>query len=457
VPTWLSTRRMPEAWTKQPVISKRNLNFVWLALVAVFIAAASVYSLFSSYSSEIRSHRTVLLERGQTVLDALKAGLLAHGRMGQYRGERLEVIFEELARNPSILALELRDPDGVTLASGGQQGEISGTLPQRPRLDGNRVVLASHVDLLAECGHSRAAHDQHGGEDGEDWTPFMKGVYVLIAVLDATEVNEAIRRHQVQLAITTAVISLALGLGALAVILLIKRAELAVALARERERAKRQEQVAHLGAGLAHETKNPLGIVRGLAQSIGNCSNHHCAIKDRAKDIVDEVDRVIGGINSFLLLARPQEASPAHVELDRFFKSFLPLLQMDSSAAEVDVVYTPCGLSVMADESLLRRALLNLILNALRASKARESVQVFTKRVDSVVCLHVSDAGCGIAPEDLPRVAEPYFTRFSGGSGLGLSIVDQIAAAHGWRLRIESCLGEGTDAILEGISIVDSP
>ncbi|HNR29319.1 MAG TPA: ATP-binding protein [Candidatus Hydrogenedentes bacterium] len=439
------------------VISKRNRNIFWLALVAVFIAAASIYSLVSSYASEVRSHRIVLLERGQTVLDALKAGILAHGRMGQYRGDRLKVIFEELARNPSILALELRGPDGMPLASGGQCEEISDAPQQRPRWEGNRLVLASHVDLLAECGHSSDGQRLHGQEDMEDWVPFSKGFYALTATLDATEVHQAIKRHRIQLAIATGVVTLALGLGTLAVILLIKRAELAAALARERERAQRQEQVALLGAGLAHETKNPLGIVRGLAQSIGDCTNHRCAIKDRAKDIVDEVDRVIGGINSFLLLARPQEAVPVCVHLDPFFKSFLPLLQMDSSAAEVGTLYVPCGLSVLADEDLLRRALLNLILNALRASKPGQSVRVFTKQVDSTVSLGVSDAGCGIAAEDLPRVTEPYFTRFSGGSGLGLSIVDQIAVAHGWRLRIESRLGQGTEAILEGISIVGKP
>jgi signal transduction histidine kinase len=70
--------------------------------------------------------------------------------------------------------------------------------------------------------------------------------------------------------------------------------------------------------------------------------------------------------------------------------------------------------------------------------------------------LRVSDTGCGIAPDDLPRVTEAYFTRFSGGSGLGLSMVDQIAAAHGWRLRITSVMGQGTQAALEGIPIVGS-
>lgn len=436
--------------------SKRTRNIIWLALVVVFIAAASVYSLISSYQSEVDSHRRVLLGRGQTVLDALKAGILAHGRMGRYRGERLGVIFEELARNPDIMALELQGPDGEVLASGGKTEEIPETPPQQPRWHSNRLVMASHVDLLAECGHGGEGRGRQGREDMEDWTSFAKGVYILTATLDASELHRAIRRHQFHLAVSISVITAALAMGTLAVVLLLKRAEMAVELERERERARRQEQVARLGAGLAHETKNPLGIVRGLAQSIGDCTHHKCPIKDRAKSIVDEVDRVIGVINSFLALSRPQEAVPTHVNLDHFFEGFLPLVQMDASAAEVDVRYIPCKLSVLADEDLLRRALLNLILNALHASKPGQVVRIDTEHADSTLSLRVSDTGCGIAPDDLQRVTEPYFTRFPGGSGLGLSVVDQIAVAHGWRLRIASVLGQGTQAALEGIPIVGS-
>ncbi len=431
--------------------NKRNRYIFGLALVVALIAAASVYSLITSYRSEVESHRRVLLGRGQTVLDALKAGILAHGRMGRYRGERLADIFEELARNPDIVALELRSPDGEVLASGGDRDQIPEKPLQQPQWDSNRLVMAKHVDLLSECGHGGEGRGRQAREEMEDWIFFSKGVYTLTAVLDAKDVYRAIRRHQLNLAVSSGVIFIALGLGTVTVILLLKRAEMAVLLERERERARRQEQVARLGAGLAHDTKNPLGIVRGLAQSIGDCSHHKCPIKDRAKNIVDEVDRVIGGINSFLALSRPQEAVPTRVNLDSFFKSFLPLVQMDASAAQVDVVYTPCKRSVLADEDLLRRALLNLILNALRASKPGQMVAIKVKQVDSTLSLSISDTGCGIAPEDLPRVTEPYFTRFSGGSGLGLSIVEQIAAAHGWRLLIVSNLGQGTHVSLERI------
>ena len=69
--------------------------------------------------------------------------------------------------------------------------------------------------------------------------------------------------------------------------------------------------------------------------------------------------------------------------------------------------------------------------------------------------LDASAHGCGIAPEDVGQVTEPYFTRFEGGSGLGLSIVKQIAQAHGWEVNVSSDLGHGTRVSLDGIDEVE--
>lgn len=438
---------------------RESRNVLSLVLVAVLVAAASAYSFVTSYRSEVDSHRQVLLGRGQTVLEALKAGILAHGRMGRYRADRLGVIFEELARNPSIVALELRGPDGSTLAVGGRVEELPETLDSLTFWSKDRLVLANRIDLQEAFGPGGGGggHGWRGREDSEEgWNPFAKGDHFLVASLDAAELNSAIARHRIQLAISLLVMSAALMLGTTAVALLLKRAQLAALLQQERERARRQEEFARLGAGLAHETKNPLGIIRGLAQSIGECSLHVCPVKDRAKNIVDEVDRAIGGLNAFLALARPKEAALAAVPLDAFMEGFLPLVQMDAAAAGVAVKYAPCRLTILADEELLRRALLNLIINALHASSAGGVVHIDTERLGAKLTLRITDAGCGIAPEDLPRVVEPYFTRFSGGSGLGLSIVEQIAAAHGWQLGIASEPGQGTRVALAGIALAES-
>ena len=434
--------------------NNRRIVF-WLTLLGALLAAVIYHFLYTSYHAEVNSHRDVLLVRGQTLLDALKAGILAQGRMGRYRGDRLTIILEELARSQDVLAIALRGPDGELIATGGRRDDIPKETPA-VRWDANRLTIANRVDFFTAQCNLEAARGHPSGESAEGSFTFKEGAYELIALLDLSEANRVIRHERIQISIYAGVSAVALALGALAFLLLLKRKEMGAELARERERARQQEQAAQLGAGLAHETKNPLGIVRGLAQSIAQSSAKDSPVKNSANDIVDEVDRVIGGINSFLELSRPTEARLNHIDLDAFIARFLPLAQMDAAAAEVDVSYAPCGLSVMADETLLRRALLNLILNALRASKPGQSIRVAAERSGDSLALTVSDEGCGIAPEDLPRVTEPYYTRFPGGSGLGLPIVERIASAHGWRLRIASVPKHGTRASLEGLSISES-
>lgn len=431
-------------------------NVCALILGVVCIAAASLISIVNSYRSDIFSHRIVVLERGQTVLDALRAGILAHGRRGRYHGDRLAIIFEELARESDIKALELRDPDGKVIASGGQPGVLPEDAPEKPLWGSHKLVISSQVALKEACERCCARSEPAPAEE-PDWVPFRNGLYVLTALLDVSEVDHAIERHRLQLGLSLAITLGALGLGLFSVLLMLKRTRLALELEQERERAGRQEQLAHLGAGLAHETKNPLGIIRGLAQAVGACAEKACPCEDHAKKIVDEVDRVIGGVNSFLALARPKVAALSEIDLDAFFDTFLPLVQMDASAAGVGVAYRPCGYRVRADGELLRRALLNLIINALRASRPGESVRIEAERTGGSLSLRVSDTGCGISAADLPHVTEPYFSRFSGGSGLGLSIVEQIATSHGWRLKLASVEGRGTQATLEGIALSEVP
>lgn len=442
----------------------------WVIAIALLVGIAGVYFLYRSCREEVRSRRTVLIERGQTTLDALAAGTRAHGRMGRYIPERLAAIFEELASTPQILGLQLTTPDGTVISSGGDVADVPGIAPGAPFWQGDRLIMAAKMDLLAPPGPPREDRPYHGpgrgrgrarGFEGfeEEWVPFPglphETKYTLTAVLDTTDMFGLIRRDRVRFAVSSVVLLAAVTLGALAFLLRVKRLGLEADLARAQERAAHQEQIARLGAGLTHETKNPLGIVRGLAQSITDTPQTSPEVKKLARDIVDEVDRTVGQINSFLALARPKEPVLAPVDLDAFFERLLTLSQADANAASNTIAYAPTGIRILADEELLRRALLNLLLNALRASRPGATVTVETEQRHGTLAVIVSDTGCGIPREDLPHVTEPYFTRFEGGCGLGLTIVEQIAKAHGWTLGFESAPGAGTRVFLDGIREVE--
>jgi len=427
--------------------------------VAILLAIGAMVYLYADYRAEAANHRQTVLARAETILDAMGAGIRAQGRMGQQTPERLRTVLEELGEASDVLALKVEtaeaDPIVVgefsesfpAITNGGVRENdtwlaITRTATMRR---GGRGTGEGHGDGRGEgrgMGMGRRAPDERGMPPG----PFTLGL-----VLDTRQMHEAIRQEQTHFALSAAVALAAITLGAAVMLSRMRQKEMQTELAFAQERAAQHERLARLGAGLAHETKNPLGIVRGLAQSIMSSPDTDTESKKMASEIVDEADRTVGQINFFLSFARPQEAQEKPVALDSFFQQFLPLLETETAGSNISIEYATNGLQVEADEDLLRRAILNLVSNAVRACGDEGVVRIEAQRRNGCVDITVSDTGQGIAPEDLPHVTEPYFSRSHNGSGLGLPIVDQIARTHGWELEVDSEPEQGTRVTLRGL------
>lgn len=427
------------------------------ALAAILVMAASALFLVEDYQSETANHRAVMLARGQTALDALTAGIRAQGRMGRYRHDRLSYIFEELAAAPDIIGVTLGTAGGTAISSGGITAPLSDIGSDEVQWSFGALILRREVSLDIGghgYGWGRGGMGPMESTDGDPWEPFPAGPHVLAIALDTAAMEFEIRRDQLRLAVSLSGAALLVALASAAALGGVRRRRLQTALLVAREQAAHQERLTRLGAGLAHETKNPLGIVRGQAQLIAETPGDEAANRERAEHIVDEIDRTVGHINSFLALARPSDIRPAPLALGPFLEIFAALMEGEAKQHQVLLAVTAPEVLVHADEGPLRKALLNLVLNALRACSPGGRINIEVDTSGPSVTLAVCDTGQGIAPEDLARVTEPYFTRFEGGCGLGLTLVDQIARAHGWALHIDSALGEGTRVSLTGIERV---
>ncbi|MDE3110637.1 MAG: hypothetical protein KGL02_11930, partial [Acidobacteriota bacterium] len=99
---------------------------------------------------------------------------------------------------------------------------------------------------------------------------------------------------------------------------------------------------------------------------------------------------------------------------------------------------------IQADAALLRRALENLILNAMDAMPAGGVLMLRTSREKSEIHLEVSDTGTGLTPEECDRLFTPYYTTKQHGTGLGLAVVQSVISDHGGRISVESEMGIGT-------------
>ncbi len=189
-------------------------------------------------------------------------------------------------------------------------------------------------------------------------------------------------------------------------------------------------------AGLAHETRNPLNIIRGLAQMISKQTQAPAEVREKSSAILEETDRVTAQLNEFINYSRPREVRRSPVAVGHVMADVARALAFDVEEKKVQLTVPTEDLVIEADEQLLRQALFNLLLNAVQAVEAGGEIRMLVQRQDGpVASLEVRDNGPGVPPEQRAEIFKPYFTTHKKGTGLGLAVVQQIVSAHGWDIE----------------------
>jgi len=215
---------------------------------------------------------------------------------------------------------------------------------------------------------------------------------------------------------------------------------------------RRSERLAALGqlsAGLAHELRNPLGVIRGSAELVArNVAGENAVTREMAALIAREVDRTNSLVTRFLEFARP---SPLHREIHDLRQVIERALDQvrrglpegaDHFAIETDFAGDLGSFSFDAD--MIERVFFNLLLNGIQAMPGGGTLRVSTRGGNGAAEAEVADTGSGIAPENLESIFNPFFTTKPDGVGLGLAIVSKIVDDHGGKITVSSRPGEGT-------------
>ena len=207
--------------------------------------------------------------------------------------------------------------------------------------------------------------------------------------------------------------------------------------------------VGQLTAGIAHEIRNPLLIIKGSAEFLQKRIPDQ---KELIQDIREEVDRVNRIVTELLDYARPLSPDIQEVCLRALLDQAWSRVQRLTQGDGKDILYqmeTPEPFAIEADPSLLEQALVNLLLNARQTISREGKISIrATDMADGFSHILIADNGNGILPGDLTNVFSPFFTKRKGGTGLGLSITQKIIEAHGGDVVIESRVQKGTMVII---------
>ena len=231
---------------------------------------------------------------------------------------------------------------------------------------------------------------------------------------------------------------------------LAKSSDLQIRLVRASELNSHLKEMNLAAAGLAHETRNPLNIIRGLAHMISKQAEAAAETRQKSREIINEADKVAAQLNEFINYSRPREVRRARLALASVINEVVRTLGYDLEEKKIALQVKGDVLSVEADEQLLRQTLFNLLLNAIQAVDVGGEIQVCSERRGAAeAILEIRDNGPGVPAENRAEIFKPYFTTQKTGTGLGLAVVQQIVLAHGWDIE---CLSNEPKGALFRIS-----
>jgi two-component system sensor histidine kinase HydH len=219
-------------------------------------------------------------------------------------------------------------------------------------------------------------------------------------------------------------------------------------------RHKRLAALGKLSAGIAHEIRNPLSSIRGLAQFIYHSFSQTDERKEDLNAIIQEVDRLNKLVVQVLDFAKLKKPSLTCFSLNDLIKKITELFKLEIKNKQINfsLELSPDISKIQADEDQLRQILMNVIINAIQAIPKKGEIKIKTKKTllkgESAIKLMIEDSGIGIPERDFTQIFDPFFSTKDKGSGLGLSIVYKLIEAHQGKIKVESKEGEGTKFII---------
>ncbi len=215
--------------------------------------------------------------------------------------------------------------------------------------------------------------------------------------------------------------------------------------------AEHLSRVGQLASGIAHEIRNPLNYISLAidhlkAEMLPRCGNNCSELEELTDKIKEEVRRANYMVVNFMNYGRPLKLRRTKVEYRELLAKVLPVLEDRLTEQHIGVdLQIPSDLPPLwIDGELFRNCILNFVTNASQAMPDGGTITLGARLEGGVVKLTFDDQGNGIAPEDVGKIFQPYFTTKDVGIGLGLAITERIIKEHGGKIEVESTIGTGT-------------
>jgi two-component system sensor histidine kinase HydH len=217
------------------------------------------------------------------------------------------------------------------------------------------------------------------------------------------------------------------------------------AMEKQLEHSRRLAALGGMAAGIAHEVRNPLGTLRGLAHFFGSEDGASDACREYSKFMINEVDRLNHLVTELLQFGAPRELNFDKVDIKAMVEKTVTLLGKDFVEKGISLIHEyDENTELYGDTDLLIQTLLNLLNNSIQATPPGGKVSVKIGCDKKMCRISVSDTGSGMSEETKSKMFDPFYTTKKSGTGLGLAVSHRIVERHNGYFEINSVVNAGT-------------
>ncbi|HBC5610688.1 TPA: two-component system sensor histidine kinase ZraS [Klebsiella oxytoca] len=431
-----------------------GLSWLLTGLILLLVCLFSAL-IVRDYGRENEAARQTIQEKGSVLIRALESGTRVGMGMRMHHSQ-LQALLEEMAWQPGVLWFAVTDENGKIIAH------------SDPRRVGESLYPAStlrELNIGSEERWRRLEQPEPALEIYRQFRPLNDGGHHMRMMMHRESADLRNQAPQVIfIAFDTRELDAdhARGLRNMVIMLcaagvVMTATVLAQFWFRRYQRSRKQLQEAtarkekllalgHLAAGVAHEVRNPLSSIKGLARYFAERTPADGEAHQLALVMAREADRLNRVVSELLELVRPAHLKYQSVDLNEVITHSLQLVSQDAASRAISLKFIaqPALCRIQADPDRLKQVLLNLYLNAIHAIGRDGVITVAVRECgDGRVKVSVADSGKGMTAEQLQAIFTPYFTTKADGTGLGLAVVQNIVEQHGGTIDAESTSGKG--------------
>ena len=432
---------------------------VWLSwlLTGLILLLVCLFSalIVRDYGRENEAARQTIQEKGSVLIRALESGARVGMGMRMHHSQ-LQALLEEMAWQPGVLWFAVTDEGGKIIAH------------SDPRRVGESLYPAStlrELNIGSEERWRRLEKPEPALEIYRQFRPLNGGGHhmrmmmrreaaglrtqdpqVIFIAFDTRELDADHARSLRNVVIMLCAAGVVMAATLLAQFWFRRYHRSRKQLHEATARKEKLVALGHLAAGVAHEIRNPLSSIKGLAKYFAERTPADGEAHQLAQVMAKEADRLNRVVSELLELVRPAHLTYQSVDLNDVITHSLQLISQDAASRAITLAFTaqPALCRIQADPDRLKQVLLNLYLNAVHAIGRDGVITVAVRECgDGRVKVSVADSGKGMTAEQLQAIFTPYFTTKADGTGLGLAVVQNIVEQHGGTIHAESAPGEG--------------